>query len=397
MSELLERFTKALPQVKHEAPRPLRTVGVVVALTGSTGSLGTHLLAEFLANPAVSRIYCLNRSAKARQKWEDLSNGWNIDDTSMRAKVTFFTTNFGQAKFGLQDDEYSELTNECDLIVHAAWKVDFKQSLLSFMENICSAHEIVKWSAASPRRPMIVFISSISSVWPWGPKVQEGSIIPEGPVADFDAALNVGYGESKQITERLLDRAAAQCQVSVTILRVGQIGGVATPSHTTWAVPWAERELIPSMLKTSKSIGMIPIDLPSVDWIPIDILSRIVIELALHDIQTPGGNARYYNLVNPIAVPWVELVEPFRESCGPQVQAVKLSEWVRRLKSFDRADAGELKSKPALKTLDFFGLMASRGVVANFATANGVQASRSMATLKPVDQGLMRTWLEQSI
>ena len=397
MSALFEKFAKTLPKIGYNAPRRLRADGVVVALTGSTGSLGTHLLAELLETPAISRIYCLNRSANAQQQWQDMGNGWNIYDTSIRAKVTFIATDCSQDKFGLQEVEYSELTSQCDLMVHAAWKVDFKQSLHSFTENIRSAHDVVKWSAASPRRPMIVFVSSISSVCPWGPKVQEGSLIPEGPVAEFDTALNVGYGESKQVTERPLDRAATQCQVPVTILRVGQISGAASPSNRAWAAPWSERELIPSILKTSRSLGMIPVDLPFVDWIPIDILSQIIVELSLHDIQAPGDSTKYYNLVNPIPVPWVELLEPLKESCGPQVQVVTLSEWVQKLKSLDRADTEELKSRPALKTLDFFTLMISRGPVARYATAASIQASGSMAVLKPVDQILMRTYLKQSI
>ena len=49
-------------------PTPLAPAGAadppaVVLLTGSTGNVGSHVLAALLAEPRVARVYALNRSA----------------------------------------------------------------------------------------------------------------------------------------------------------------------------------------------------------------------------------------------------------------------------------------------------------------------------------------------
>ena len=258
-----------------------RPQGLSVALTGTTGTLGIYLLDEFSRNPMISRIFCLNRSPIAEQQWHDSCaqrDGGNVPDN---ARLTFITVNFGLENLGLDSSSFANITEECDMIVHTAWKVDFNQNLSSFAENIQSIRTMIDWTIASARRPRILFLSSISSVGPWNPAYKNGTGIPEAPVEDLGAALSIGYSESKQISERLLDKAASESQVPVTILRVGQVGGARTASQSNWT----QRELVPSMLKTSKSIGLIPADLPPVDWIPVDIFSKVVTELAFGDLE----------------------------------------------------------------------------------------------------------------
>lgn len=393
MSALFEAFASSLPTAgQGPAPAP-RVDGAAIALTGSTGLLGKHLLESLLNNSAVSRIYCLNRSGTARQRWEELSERRGIDNPSIGPKMTFLTVDFGRPRLGLEDEDFTKLTDDCDLIVHAAWKVDFNQSLSSFTDNIRGVQTLVQWSALSSRRPRVVFVSSISSVGLWGLIHQDGSSVPEAPVADFNAALGIGYAESKLVAEHILDRAATQLQIPVSILRVGQISG----STRLGDAAWAESEWIPSMLRTSRSIGLIPADLPPVDWIPINKVSEIVLDLSLHDLGDRGSSPKYYNLVNPHPVPWSEVLGPVQAYCGPDAKLVPLSEWVQKLQALDRTDAAELEAKPALKIIDFFASMVLRGPVTKYQTVASVQASKSMGALKPVTQAWMQTWLKQGI
>ncbi len=192
MASLFEEFTRSLPPAEQVPSLEPRVKGIVVALTGSTGSLGSYLLESLLIDQVVSHIYCLNRSIVARRRWEESLKGRDAEKASKAANVTFLTMDFAKPRLGLGDDDFARLAENCDLIMHNAWKVDFNQSLSSFTDNIRSVQTLVDWSASSPRRPR-----SISSVGPWGPMYKEGSIVPEEPVADFDNALHMGYAESK--------------------------------------------------------------------------------------------------------------------------------------------------------------------------------------------------------
>lgn len=391
MSETLERFTHSLDCSANETPNLKKSSNLCVAVTGTTGSLGSYILNNYIQDPRVTKIFCLNRSKTAQQQWEEHRSSTNGSPGNGNDKLQFFTVESAQANLGLSPDDYAKLTAESDIIVHTAWKVDFNLDLSSFVDNIQSIRTFIDWSISSPLRPRILFVSSISSVGPWNPTYQDTGI-PEAAVEDLDAALHFGYSESKQVAERLLDKAAYAAKVPVSILRVGQIGG---PSNTT-QTKWTEREVMPSMLETSKSIGILPTDLPPVDWIPVDEVAKIIMEISFSTVGDLLSTPQSYNIVNPNPVPWQAYQEAMKTYLGPEVQAVPLSQWLQRLQIFDATDVDQLATKPALKMLKFFSYMASQGPTAGFQTSHGVCASKTMAGLESVGQDLMQMWLEQS-
>ena len=59
MLELVERYSAAFPRFTPSASGLLGD-GDVVLLTGSTGSLGSNILASLLQSPRVLLIYCLS-------------------------------------------------------------------------------------------------------------------------------------------------------------------------------------------------------------------------------------------------------------------------------------------------------------------------------------------------
>ena len=392
MSSLLEHFAGSFtykevhPVINHHYD------SLSVILTGTTGSLGRHILNMLSCDSHISEIHCLNRSSTAEEQWHDHCAGSDSGRSLGNVKVTFITVDYGLENFGLTEPDYYDIIKKCDLIVHAAWKIDFNQSLFSFRDNIRSVQTFANWSDLGQRRPRIVFVSSISSVGPWNKTYDDDSGIPEMPIENLAAALKIGYGESKQVAERLLDRAATRWQIPVSILRIGQIVGARAAEQA----PWPQRELMPSMLRTSKSISLVPSDLPPIDWIPVDTVSKVVIEIALKDVRDWSHTPKYYHVVNPQPVPWCDFVPAVKRHCGPGVQAVPISQWVEKLRTYDVTDPEVVSSKPALKMLNFFAMMASHGPTTKYQTSASVQSSETMAALEPVSQTMMHGWLNQS-
>ncbi|KAL8968464.1 MAG: hypothetical protein Q9183_002448 [Haloplaca sp. 2 TL-2023] len=389
LSKLYNNFAKTLESsAAIGIPEP-RAGGITLILTGTTGNLGSRLLREFAMDSKVASIYCFNRSTHAERKWSDGMTCESTSSAPITAEVKFLTVDFGQAHLGLRPEQLAGIVDRCSLIVHTAWKVDFNQSLASFADNIRSVCTLANAAITSSQRPRIVFVSSISSVGPWNSAYRQGPGIPEEPIEDLSAALSVGYGESKQIAERLLDRAAGESNLPVTILRVGYLGGAIDDVQA----PWTGRELFPAILKACKLIGLVPTDLPPVDWIPVDKASKIVSEISFHDLGSSSPTKDYYHVVNPHPRPWLDFMPCLMKFCGQETKAVPLSEWVAHLRRLSERES--ISSVPSLKLLGFFSLMQSGGAVATYQTSAIVRASGTMFSLQPVDQTLMDHWLSQ--
>ena len=413
MAKLVDRYTQDLFGKPKTKP-PKRKSKLSVVLTGSTGSLGTHLLQVLLDDPNVTRIYCLNRSADAEQRHaanfaqRGLAARYDLKRPQIilgplgigceinPPKAEFLKVDFGYPTFGLTAKKYSQLTKDVDVIIHNAWKVDFNHSLESFEEtHIRGVRNFIDWSTSSQRRPHIFFVSSISSVGNWCEHFPEQRFVPETPAIDYGVAQEIGYGESKHVSERILDIAAVQAGVPVTILRVGQIAGpLATDGGE-----WNKTEWVPCLVKTSKTLGLIPDSIPDIDWIPVDNLANIVLELVHYGAfnPIPSNKPRIYNLVNPNLAAWSSLIPTIRSRFGTEAKIVPTEEWIQALRNSKGDDKDELATKPALKILDFYvGLAEAGGVLTQrYETGKGVEDSETMERLSGVKREWMEGWLDQ--
>ena len=391
ISKVYEQYSRFLPFSSSPLSLCKEDQNLSVAVTGTTGILGSYLLERLIEHPHISKIFCLNRSSKAQKTPLEIYRQDRSDALPTGKKLRLLTVNLVENKLGLADDDWSELTNECDLILHVAWKVDFNQSLPSFAENIESLLILAAWSSSSPRRPRIVFISSISSVGPWNSAYRGEKEIPEAPIDDLGASLAIGYGESKQVAERLLEKAAGRSQIPISIIRSGQIGGAIESA----SAPWTQRDIVPAILKTSKVLGLLPSDLPPIDWIPVDAVASIILDICLHDARDKSQITKYYNVVNPRPVQWEHFVPQIKRYYSPSTEVVPLLQWVEKLLTFNAADMDEWEAKPALKLYDFLSIIACSESTSRYQTSASQHASKTLATLPPVDAYLMEKWLDQ--
>lgn len=75
---------------------------------------------------------------------------------------------------------------------------------------------------------------------------------------------------------------------------------------------------------------------------------------------------------------------------------MSLADWISALRSTDLSDHEQVKTKPALKILDFFESIEQSGrLQLIYETKNGLRCSKSMRQLAPVNADWMRIWLRQ--
>ncbi|KAL2062092.1 hypothetical protein VTL71DRAFT_6358 [Oculimacula yallundae] len=403
METMLEKYSTNMPKADPKHP-PSQAVGPwTVLLTGTTGSLGTHLLAALDRMPPskIGKIICLNRSANARDKQQKSNMSRRIKATWLERdnpKVEFFQADFSKADFGLPPKTYADLLQTATIVMHTAWQVDFNLSMESFEPQIRGVRNFLDFSCKSANKAPLLFVSSISAALQWRDR-NPSDKIPEDIISEFEAPEQIGYGESKYVSEHLLDKYAAASDITTAVLRTGQIAGPVLDGGL-----WNKQEWLPSIIASSKHLGVLPESLGAmdvVDWVPVDLLSTIIVEIAEQVVarkcQTSRGTT-VYNLVNPEVTTWTTLLPAVKESLGIS-KTVSFSDWVEALQQSSFANNGAIiEANPGVKLLDFYhGLSKKNGTAegSNFVTDNLIRDSKQASELTAVSQDWIRRWLKQ--
>ncbi|KAJ5115819.1 NRPS-like enzyme [Penicillium angulare] len=369
--------------------------GLTVALTGSTGELGSYLLHSLLQDPSVTRVYCLNRSsdAAARQlasfQRKKLATMW-LTDTS---RVQFWKATLDKESFGLESNSYGILRNDVDLVIHNAWPVNFNQPLSSFKPQLIGLRQLLRFVESSLRHIDFHFISSVSTVL--GQSMSLESVILE-ELYKNTAALEQGYAESKAVAESLCGIFSKRTQSRIAIHRVGQLGGPSTSS----AGIWNPRDWFPRLVKSSYTMKMIPNSLGPlrVDWVQIDAAANIITEIIQSHREDQSQDITVYHISNPHPTTWDTLVPQLAKACEADI--VSLDKWIlsleKRQSDLQFVDT-DFSETPALYLLSFFRMLADGQNITNptLDVSNVRKHSATLSKLDPVDESVMKGWLQQ--
>ncbi|KAE9380743.1 putative NRPS-like enzyme [Stipitochalara longipes BDJ] len=418
----IDLLAKSLPQRSEttivESSRPR-----VILLTGSTGALGSYILQNLLLDKTVVHIYCLNRSpdSKSLQIARNADRHLQADLSSSR--TTFLACDLSMPNFGVDKSIYEKMLSTATHIIHNAWPVDFNRTLQSFQPSLDGVSGLISFSAQATLSPVILFLSSISSAINYRNAPGTESIIPETVSYDDSSPAPMGYGESKYIAERMFDHAARKLNITTGAVRIGQIAGT---SHNPRG--WNRNEWLPSLVLSSRYIGALPDTLgardsnssgvmSNINWIPIDQLSEILVELTFHLSEgTSSPEEQVFHAVNPNPVTWESLLPTVQktleetlsiegETAVSRIEIVSLPTWIERLRKTasavtDARTLGEsadiLYRNPGLKLLDFYQSLAASDTSAPrsiFDIRKTSEASPSLKNLEAIRKEWMAGWI----
>lgn len=390
MDSFLAKYTKELPEADLSKPEPLSNEQTVL-ITGTTGSLGCYMLDLLCRSPNIKNIVALNRGkdgGASRQGSCSQERGLAQDFS----KVEFLGADLSLPDFGLGSTKYSELLGTVDRIVHNAWPVNFNIGLESFEPHIRGVRHLVNFSNAAARKVPVVFVSSVGTVGNWASK----DPVPEEAFTDFKLAT-LNYGRSKQLASLILDAARTHCGVPSASIRVSQIAGPKGKKGR-----WNPQEMIPTIFASSLYLGVLP-DKPAsgetIDWMPIEDVAAVVLEIAGATQPVPVGDiAGYFHLANPNKTTWSQLIPAVREYYGDRIKDVLgYSEWVEALEKSAQSSP-DLVKNPGIKLLDTFRDFNAAGPEADMTkldTKRSEALSPTMAAFTPVTPDLIKNWCEQ--
>ncbi|KAF2491843.1 putative NRPS-like enzyme [Lophium mytilinum] len=380
----------------------------VILLTGSTGTLGSFILHDLLAQKTSAHIYCLNRAPNSSQLQTTRNQSHQLPTNFPLNRVTFLTADLSKPSFGLSEPLYTTLLTTTTRIIHNAWPVDFNRTLPSFHPSLSTVVALIAFAARSPKSPTLFFMSSISATINYS-----APLIPEAVITDLACTAPMGYGQSKYVAERLLDHAARTLGVDATAVRIGQIAGTAENPRG-----WSRNEWLPSLVLSLRFVSALPDSLgamDAVDWVPVDKLAGVLRELLFGAYGGKEGNGlRVFHAVNPAVVSWETLLPTVKELLSEHGEVAVLSfpAWLDLLKSrsgeVSNGGAGEssaemLRRNPGMKLLGFYEELqpdGKDGTRAKMDLTRTLEASESMRSLEPIQKewiaGWVRNWVASS-
>ncbi|KAI8946458.1 hypothetical protein F4801DRAFT_564632 [Xylaria longipes] len=388
LREILARYEAQIPSIL-KGSRDGHSSGKTIVLTGSRGSLGSYILSALLARDDVNMVYCLNRSSNVQADQILSFKARGLPEIQLD-RARFLQASLAEPNLGLTDEEYASLTADTTAIIHNAYPVNFLMPVQSFEPQIQGLLNLLKLAQDGAWNPAVLFISSIAAAAPVsGPR----SVIEEAvlDIEEADSLLQQGYGQSKFICEKLIEKYASMGSDKGAILRVGQITGPLRGAGV-----WNIREWTPSMILSSKHLGAAPesIGMEKMEWTPVDLLGQIIGELMDDITRRESGAAVVYNVLNPEATSWADLLPAVREVIPETVPA---AEWIERLEKSRGAGSHALDQNPGVKLIEFYKQTflgpADRRAVA-VEKQNLLQGSKTARELSPVKREDLAKWMK---
>jgi len=381
ITSMIAEYTSNLPEPPF-TPRKEQKAGLIIALTGSNGALGTALLQRLAADTRISRIYCLNRRHDEEHEAKHTS------------RVRFFKVQLHEDQLGLEDAEYKTVVSDVDIIIHNAWQLDFSLPLKAFRNQLHGVRRLIDWSLQSPQRPRIVFCSSVSSAMNWPLANPTIPVVPEAIISDYRGALETGYSTSKFVAENTLAAASQRSGVEVIILRLGQIvlSGDFSPNAkrvNSW---------ISGLFETSKTLGCFPIDICDIDWLSLDEASATLYDLSTKPLPTSTGSTGpllVYNAVNPSPCSWAEILPQLHDAGVTSGTPVPLTDWLARLQSASSNETANPNTPlPSSKILPFFRALGKGRQGLRYDTRKAQEACIILQSMRPVDRERVAGWIK---
>ncbi|KAI2635716.1 acetyl-CoA synthetase-like protein [Hypomontagnella submonticulosa] len=341
--------------------------GQTAIITGATGSMGAHALAQMVSSSRFNRVYCFVRGANPMQRVLDsLETRCITLSSASKRKIVALEYDVSLPDFGLGETMMEKFKAEVTLILHIAWPVNFNIPLQTFEPHLAGLYNLLKLSMTvhRPLPAQLFFCSSISVALNTPPPAS----VPESAIEDFHNTGHTGYAQSKVVGEHMVLNAARTGARSY-VLRIGQVVG------DTENGVWNDNEFIPAMIRSALSMKMLPALKEHCSWVPVDCLATAILELAETREQSPLPVAQdsnnppvFYNIVNPRGVPWDDVLRELKVA-GLNFNTVPFEEWLRELRK--SAARGQEKINPAVKLIEYF----EEHYASNLSSQNGYEGS----------------------
>ncbi|KAF2101646.1 NRPS-like enzyme [Rhizodiscina lignyota] len=383
-----QRMTAMIDKYSHFQPHvPVtRTInGEHIAVTGATGSLGANVVAQLASSNNIDTVYCLVRASspsaaedRVRKSLDARYVAQNLSENELK-KIVAIPADLSDPLLGMDQERYDGLTAAVTGVVHCAWSVNFNWALESFEKDcIAGTRHLLDLclKAKGPTSARFAFCSSVSTV-----AATPTDVAPEALPASLTYAQEMGYAQSKLVTEHIVTRASRETGMQARVLRIGQI------IADTKAGIWNASEAIPMMFQTAETMHSLPQLDDMLSWTPVDVVASTVIDLTF-----APEVGEVVNATNPTLINWTQDLLPLLREAGLAFEELPPREWITRLRDSDP----DPSANPPIKLLDFFAKKYDhdeRRRTLTYETRNATTASPALRAVGGINADLVKKFI----
>ncbi|KAL8881620.1 MAG: hypothetical protein Q9198_001205 [Flavoplaca austrocitrina] len=214
-----------LPQDIAYSARPSKPrMNRHMLLTGATGFLGCHLLAEILSTSSRMIVTCVVRAPNtdaANERLESALQKWGILNDDFRSRIQVRCGDVSKPFLGLLVDEYLILARSVDTVYHSAAAVSFIAPYSELEEaNVNGTVEILRFASTLTQK-RLVYVSTLSVFFEASNNISCGLEIP---VDNLEKPLITGYAQTKWVSEQLVESWANRGGQALILIKSGCSG-----------------------------------------------------------------------------------------------------------------------------------------------------------------------------
>jgi thioester reductase-like protein len=309
-----------------------------VFLTGATGFLGVHLLAELLGTTG-ARVHCLVRAADeaaGRARLEQALRSHALWNPAHASRIVAVPGDLGPARFGLSPEAFDDLARGIDAIYHNGAAVNFVLPYAKLKPvNVDATDEVLRLAALHRAKP-VHYVSTV------GVLDRAADTLAETLAVPLHGRLMGGYEQSKWVAEQRV-RLAGERGLAVTIHRPSRIVGHSRTGRVN------VDDLFCRLIRGVVAQGQAPYGTGHDNMLPVDLVARLVVEASLD----PHAAGRAIHVVNPRSQAFDALVD-FIVARGHAVERLPYAEWLEAVGAAAKADAAHPLAPlmPVLRLLD---------------------------------------------
>ena len=226
--------------------------------------------------------------------------GWNNGDAKTR-QIRVLRGDATQPCFGLTDEQYVSLSEECTHIIHSAGTVRMNLTLAEARRSaVGSAEQIVGLAQQIAKTGKLAKVDFVSTV---GVAGKRNGTLPESWLEEMPSFHNT-YEEAKAEAEEIVRRAVEDSNLPITVHRPSMVIG---DSRDGRVIHFQIFYFLCEFLSGRKTAGFFP-DFADIqlDVIPSDVVAAAIVNAS----QCPATAGRIFHLCSgPAAAPRLEEVK----------------------------------------------------------------------------------------